>query len=81
MVRGVFMNIPRNFLVALSGMKIADDSMPLANYYGMAIFTQTLAYPFLTIQRRMECASRSERLIQKGTAFKDAPQSSISCLK
>lgn len=81
MVRGIFVNIPRNFLVALSGMKIADDTMPLVNYYGMAIFSQTLAYPFLTIQRRMECASMSERLILKGTAFKDAPTSFVSCLR
>ena len=73
MVRGIFMNIPRNFLVALSGKKIADDSMPLVNYYGMALLSQTIAYPFLTVQRRMECASKSESLILKGTAFKDAP--------
>lgn len=57
MFRGILMHIPRNVLVAMTGLKITDQ-VTLASYYGVNIFFQTLAYPFLTVQRRLEVRSQ-----------------------
>lgn len=41
----------------VAGLKITDQ-MDLKYYYGQSILFQTLAYPFLTVQRRLECRSK-----------------------
>ena len=65
MLRGNLIHFPRNFLVALSGMKITDQ-VTIASYYGQAIVSQTLAYPFLTVQRRKEILTDSQMLRGRG---------------
>jgi len=37
-----------------AGMKLTDQ-IDIYTYYGQSLLFQTLAYPFLTIQRRLEC--------------------------
>ena len=49
MFRGNLMNTPRNFLVALSGLKLTDSEFSYAQYYGMTVGSQALAYPFMTV--------------------------------
>ena len=34
------------------------DSIDIKTYYAQNILFQTLAYPFLTVQRRLECRSK-----------------------
>lgn len=46
--RGVSMNIPRNFFIALTGLKVKDE-IDLPTYYLTTLIFQTLSYPFLTI--------------------------------
>lgn len=48
MYRGCLVHLPRNFLIALSGLKLRDE-ITLANYYGQTIMSQTIAYPFMLI--------------------------------
>ena len=47
----------------------------------MTIGSQTLAYPFLTVQRRLECTSDSQYLQKRGTAYSSGPSSFLACLK
>jgi hypothetical protein len=54
--RGVTVNIPRNFFIALSGLKVTDE-IDLKTYYATTLFFQTLSYPFLTVQKRLEARS------------------------
>ena len=60
------MHIPRNFFIALSGLKISDQ-ITWASYYGMAALSQTLAYPFLTVQRRLEARSKQVGMLSNDT--------------
>ena len=46
-------HVPRNLLIALQGLQLTDQ-MNLYTYYGMTLVSQTLAYPFMLIQRRLE---------------------------
>ncbi|TNV71969.1 hypothetical protein FGO68_gene13874 [Halteria grandinella] len=55
--RGITLHIPRNVCIALTGMKMTDQ-ISVYSYYGQSILFQTLAYPFLTVQRRLECMSK-----------------------
>jgi hypothetical protein len=48
MYRGVWLHLPRNFLVALQGMKLTDQ-ISYYTYFGQAFVSQSLAYPLLTI--------------------------------
>ena len=49
MFRGNLVNMPRNFLVALSGVKLTDSGFSYVQYYGMTVGSQALAYPFMTV--------------------------------
>lgn len=72
MVRGSLIHIPRNFLVALQGVRLTSENMSLFAYYGAAIISQTLAYPFLTVQRRKELLTKSDRLAGRGLSSASA---------
>ena len=72
------MHIPRNFFIALTGMKLTDQ-LTLASYYGTAILFQTLAYPFLTIQRRLECRSNARIAMLPNEIYKKG--SFINCFR
>ena len=65
--RGVTMNIPRNFFIALTGLKMSDE-LSLTQYYGSTLAFQTLAYPFLTLQKRLECRSRLTGLVSNSSS-------------
>jgi len=56
LARGILTHIPRNFFVALTGLKLTDQ-VSTTSYYMTTIVFQALAYPFLTIQRRQEARS------------------------
>ena len=51
------MNIPRNFFIAMTGFRF-NNEMSLPIYYGVTILFQTLSYPFLTVQKRLEMRSK-----------------------
>ena len=73
MVRGNLLHLPRNFLVALSGMKMMDE-ITLLSYYGQTVLSQTIAYPFLTVQRIKESLTSSNQLRGCGlTSVEDYP--------
>lgn len=57
MWRGISLHIPKNMLLALTGISFMND----ANYlmYGIPF----LVYPFLTIQRRIECQSQTKGML------------------
>jgi hypothetical protein len=81
MFRGCLVHIPRNFLIALSGLKI-QDKITLTNYYGQTFASQTLAYPFMLIQRRLETITSSGYLRGLGiTSASEAPTSFIKMAK
>ena len=65
MLRGNLIHLPRNFLVALQGLKLTDQ-INMVTYFGQVIASQTLAYPFLLIQRRKECLTSSDYLRGRG---------------
>ena len=65
MLRGSLMHLPRNFLVALQGLKLTDQ-ISRTSYFGQVIASQTLAYPFLLLQRRKECLTSSDYLRGRG---------------
>ena len=54
--RGCLVNIPRNFFIALTGLKVKDE-IDLTTYYLTTLVFQTLSYPFLTVQKRLEARS------------------------
>lgn len=65
MFRANLLHLPRNCLVALQGLKLTDQ-VTYASFYGQVIGSQTLAYPFLLVQRRKECLTNSEQLRGRG---------------
>lgn len=65
MLRANMMHLPRNFLVALQGLKLTDQ-ISMTSYYLQIIASQTLAYPFLLMQRRKECFTSSQSLQGRG---------------
>lgn len=65
LMRANLIHLPRNFLVALQGLRITDQ-ISMASYYGQVVISQTLAYPFLTVQRQKECLTGSDRLRGRG---------------
>ena len=56
------MNMPRNFFIALTGARLTDQ-VTLSTYYGTALLFQTCSYPFLTMQKRLECRSAQSGLL------------------
>ena len=56
MWRGTSCYIPFNFLVALAGLNI-NSGVSYTSFLATQLFFQTLAYPILTIQRRLMCQS------------------------
>ena len=75
------MHLPRNFCVALQGMKLTDQ-IGMASYFGQVIASQTLAYPFLLLQRRKECLTSSDYLRGRGmTSLADVQASLPSLFK
>ena len=48
MFRGNLLHFPRNFLVALQGLKLTDQ-ITLTSFYAQIVGSQTLAYPFLLL--------------------------------
>jgi hypothetical protein len=60
--RGALLNIPRNFFIALTGLKLTDQ-LSLTSYYLTTLAFQTLAYPFLTLQKRLESRSALSGLL------------------
>ena len=56
LVRGFLLHAPRNLLLSLSALKIQNE-ITYVSMYSAAFLTNFLAYPFLTIQRRLECRS------------------------
>ena len=69
--RGILMHIPRNFFLALSkyfiylnllififtaSLKVQDE-ITYFSMYSAALVANLLSYPFLTVQRRLECRS------------------------
>lgn len=69
------MHIPRNVMIALSGYKVTND-ITIYSYFGMIVLFQTLAYPFLLLQRRLEVRSKRVGFIPEST-FKGL----ITCTK
>eukprot|EP00347_Sterkiella_histriomuscorum_P016067 403354614 len=69
MFRGIMMHIPRNICIAMTGLKLKND-MDIYTYYAQSIFFQSLAYPFLTIQRRLECQSKLGYGLLKNDEYK-----------
>lgn len=65
MLRGNLIHLPRNFLVALQGLKLTDQ-IGMVSYFGQVVASQTLAYPFLLLQRRKECLTSSDYLRGRG---------------
>jgi len=55
-MRGIMMHVPRNVFLALTGLRLSEEISYLS-MYGTAFVFQFMAYPFLTIQRRLECRS------------------------
>ena len=51
--------------MALQGLKLTDQ-VTYASFYGQVIGSQTLAYPFLLVQRRKECFTSSQQLRGRG---------------
>ena len=49
----------RNKIINIAGMKITDQ-ISLTTYYLTSIIFQLLSYPFLTVQRRLECRSNEQ---------------------
>jgi len=41
------------------------DQIGYLEYFGQAILFQTFAYPFLTVQRRIECMSKTVGMLNK----------------
>jgi len=66
---------PRNLMIALQGLQLTDQ-MNLYTYYGMTLASQTLAYPFMLVQRRLETLTQCRRLQGAGLPHvADAPDS------
>ena len=63
LARGLLLHVPRNFFLALTGMKVSDK-ISLTSYYGTAIVFNTLSYPFLTLQRRREASSAISGMLE-----------------
>lgn len=79
--RGNLLHLPRNFLVALQGIKLTDE-ISFASYYGQAFVSQSLAYPFLTVQRRLESLTLSRLLCTRGLNLaSDYPTNTIGVLR
>ena len=56
MWRGILLHIPRNLCMAFSGISYLN-SIDRRLYYLQNFIMAGVAYPFLTIQRRIECQS------------------------
>lgn len=52
-------------MVALQGMKLTDQ-ISVYSYYGQAVAAQSLAYPFISVQRRLESVTGSRHLSVRG---------------
>ena len=51
---GIHLHLPRCFIISLTGFNW-QNSQSVASFLGNQLFFQTLGYPLLTIQRRLEC--------------------------
>lgn len=81
MVRGNLLHLPRNFLVALSGLKLTDE-ISYFSYYGQTFVSQSFAYPFLTVQRRLESVTATRSLYLRGlNSAHDYPTTFLGILK
>lgn len=62
-------------------MKLTDE-ISFASYYGQAFVSQSLAYPFLTVQRRLESLTESRLLTTRGlNSASDYPTTTVGVLR
>ena len=54
LLRGISVHMPRNFVLALTGYNYFT-SVNIYTYVAQCLAFHTLAYPLLTIRRRLEC--------------------------
>ena len=55
------LHVPRNLCIGLSGMKVTNE-ISLLSYFGQSFLCQTLAYPFMLVQRRLEAVTQCQTL-------------------
>ena len=64
MWKGIFLHIPRNAWMALSGVSYLAN-LDIRLFYLQSFIMHSIAYPFLVVQRRLECQSEHIGMLPK----------------